>query len=104
MADNMQYVRQNEKNGLKEYGMAVTGTIGRRGQMTVPRAVRRWLNLKEGDRVVFIRRGEEIVLQPLTSSLLELRGSVPVSKAQDFAKIRKQVIRAHARKVAEGEA
>jgi AbrB family looped-hinge helix DNA binding protein len=84
--------------------MAVTGTIGRRGQMTVPRAVRRWLNLKEGDRVAFVRRGEEIVLQPLTSSLLELRGSVPVSKAQDFSRIRKQVIRAHARKVAKGEA
>lgn len=70
----------------------IVSKVGRRGQMTVPRPIRRLLNLQEGDRVAFVRRGNEVVLQPLTSTLLDLRGSVPVSAPQDFAAIRRQVI------------
>ena len=79
----------------------ITSTIGRRGQMTVPRAIRRSLNLEEGDRVAFIQRGDEVILQPLTNTLLDLRGSVPTAEPQDSAAIREQVIREHARKVAQ---
>lgn len=82
----------------------ITSTVGRRGQVTVPRTIRRSLNLQEGDRVAFIRRGDEIILQPLTRTLLDLRGSVPVGEPQDFAAIRKQVIQEQARKVTEGDA
>jgi AbrB family looped-hinge helix DNA binding protein len=78
----------------------IISTIGRRGQMTVPRAIRRSLNLEQGDRVAFIQRGDQVVLQPLTNTLLDLRGSVPVSEPQDFAAIRDQVIREHTRKAA----
>ena len=81
----------------------IVSVIGRRGQMTVPRPIRRSLNLQEGDRIVFIRRGDEIVLQPLTHTLLDLRGSVPVAEPQDFAAIREQVIQERAQKVAQGE-
>jgi len=80
--------------------MITASKIGRRGQMTVPAVVRRLLHLSEGDRVAFIRRGDDIVLQPLTTSLLDLRGSVPVSGPQDLAAIRKRVVGAHAREVA----
>jgi len=79
--------------------MTVISTVGRRGQMTIPRAIRRSLNLKEGDRVAFIQRGDQVVLQPLTNTLLDLRGSVPVVEPQDFAAIRRQVTQEHARKV-----
>lgn len=79
----------------------ITSTIGRRGQMTIPRAIRRSLNLQEGDRVAFIRRGNEILLQPLTSTLLDLRGSVPTAEPQDFDAIRDHVIQERARKVAQ---
>lgn len=82
----------------------IVGTVGRRGQMTVPREIRRSLNLQEGDRVAFIRRGDEVVLQPLTDTLLDLRGSVPVEEPQDFAAIRSQVMQDHGRKVARSEA
>lgn len=81
----------------------IVSKIGRRGQMTLPGSVRRLLKLREGDRVAFVRKGDEIVLQPLTTSLLDLRGSVPVSGPQDFDRIRKQVIEEHARKVAMDE-
>ena len=77
----------------------IISTIGRRGQMTIPRAIRRSLNLQEGDRVAFISRGNEVVLQPLTDTLLDLRGSVPVAEAQDLSAIRARVIQEHARKV-----
>ena len=78
----------------------IISKIGRRGQMTVPSAIRRSLNLKEGDRIAFVQRGEEVVLQPLTRTLLDLRGSVPAAEPQDFAAIRDQVIHEHARQVA----
>jgi AbrB family looped-hinge helix DNA binding protein len=82
----------------------IISKVGRRGQITLPRAIRRWFSLREGDRVAFVQRGNEIVLQPLTHTLLDLRGSVSVSGPQDFAAIRQQVIEAHARKVAGDEA
>ena len=81
----------------------IIAAVGRRGQMTVPRQVRRSLNLEEGDRIAFIQRGNEVILQPLTSTLLDLRGSVPVEEPQDFAAIRNQVTQNHARKVARSE-
>ena len=81
----------------------IVSTIGRRGQVTVPLPIRRSLNLQKGDRIAFIRRGDEIILQPLTHTLLDLRGSVPIAEPQGFTAIREQVIQEHARKVAQGE-
>ena len=78
--------------------------VGRKGQITVPKEIRQCLRIAEGDRVAFVRRGEEVVLQPLTRTLLDLRGSVPVSGPQDFDAIRRQVIAEHARKVARDDA
>ena len=78
--------------------------VGRRGQITLPRAIRRQLGLREGDRIAFMQRGDEVILQPLTKTLFDLRGSVPVSGVQDFAAIRQQVIDAHVRKVIRDEA
>ncbi len=78
--------------------------VGRKGQITVPKEIRQCLRIEEGDRVAFVRRGEEVVLQPLTRTLLDLRGSVPVSGPQDFDAIRRQVIEEHARKVARDDA
>jgi len=81
----------------------IISIIRRRGQVTVPLPIRRSLNLQKGDRVAFILRGDEIVLQPLTHTLLDLRGSVPVAEPHDFATMHEQVIQEHARKVARGE-
>jgi AbrB family looped-hinge helix DNA binding protein len=82
----------------------IVSKVGRRGQITLPRLIRRWLSLEEGDRVAFVRRGEEVVLQPLPHTLLDLRGSIPVSGPQDFDAIRQQVRETQARKVVENEA
>lgn len=79
-------------------------TIGRRGQVVIPAAVRRRLGIRPGDRLTLIQSGDQIVLRPLDGTLLDLRGSVPVSEAQDFSSIRQQVIAAHAQKIVEDEA
>ncbi len=61
--------------------------------MTLPRAVREWLEVREGDHVAFVRDGTDIVVRPLTRTLLDLRGSVKVEGPQDFDAIRQEVKR-----------
>jgi len=70
----------------------ITAKIGRRGQFTLPRLIRRSIGLHEGDRVLLVPDGNQIILRPLPQTLLDLRGSVPVSEPQDFSAIRRQVI------------
>lgn len=71
----------------------ITIKVGSRGQITLPRAVRRQVGLEEGDRIAVIPQDDQIILQPLTKTLLDLRGSVKVSGEQDFTAIRHQVVR-----------
>jgi len=73
--------------------------VGRRGQISIPSQVRQEMGLQEGDRIAFIRRGDEVVLQPLKQTLLDLRGSVPVDGPQDFGAIRQQVFAQRAYRV-----
>lgn len=77
--------------------------VGRRGQVTLPRDVRLLLGLSEGDHVAFVRRGRDVLLQPLSRTLLHLRGSVPVPGPQDFTAVRREVLAERGRKVAQSE-
>ena len=70
----------------------ITTTVGRRGYITIPRNLRRQIGIKEGDRVALVVQGDQIVLRPITKTLLDLRGSVPVSCLQDFDTFRQQVL------------
>ncbi len=72
--------------------------VGRRGQITIPREVRRLINVQEGDQIAFVIDGGQVVLKPITHSLLDLRGSVPVEGEQDFTSIRQEVFAARAKK------
>ena len=58
--------------------------VGRRGQITVPKAIRQSLGLSEGDHVAFVQSGGDVVLRPVRQSLRDLRGSVPVDGPQNF--------------------
>ena len=73
----------------------IIAKVGRRGRITIPRAIRRRLDLQEGDQIAFIYQDNGIVLRPLTKTLFDLRGSIPVSGPQDFSAIRRQAIEAH---------
>lgn len=66
--------------------------VGRRGQITLPKEVRRKIHIEEGDQIIFILDGEQVLIKPVTQTLLDLRGSIPVSGEQNFDEIRKQVL------------
>jgi len=72
--------------------------IGRRGQITLPREVRRRMKADEGDQIAFIMDGEQVVIKPITQSLLDLRGSVSVTDKQDFDAVREQVLTERAKR------
>ena len=57
--------------------MDAAAKLTSKGQLTVPKAVRDALELREGDRVVFRIEGAHAVLSR-TSDFLDLAGSVPV--------------------------
>jgi AbrB family looped-hinge helix DNA binding protein len=75
-------------------------TITRKGQVTIPKAIRDRLGVKEGEKVLFVMRGEEVVLNVIKGTILDLRGSVqPSAHPEDFEKICQSVKRAVAKKV-----
>ena len=76
-------------------------TITRKGQVTIPKAIRDRLGVKEGEKVLFVMRGEEVVLKVVKGTILDLRGSVPPSAhPEDFEKIRQSVKQAVGKRVA----
>lgn len=81
----------------------ITTKVGRRGQITLPSQVRRQSGIKEGDRIALILQGDQVILRPLTQTLLDLRGSVPVTGEQDFNAIRRQVLVERARRGSKDE-
>ena len=75
--------------------------IGRRGQITLPKKVREWLEISEGDRIVFLREDNAVKIKPIRRTLLDLRGVIRVSGPQDFRAIRREVIAKRARERSE---
>jgi AbrB family looped-hinge helix DNA binding protein len=73
----------------------------RKGQVTIPKEIRDRLGVKEGEKVLFVMRGEEVVLKVVKGTILDLRGSVqPSSRPEDFDKIRQSVKQTVGKKVA----
>lgn len=61
--------------------MDVAAKVTSKGQVTVPKAVRDALGIKEGDEVTFRVEGNRAVLA-LTPDFLELAGSIQVPAAK----------------------
>jgi hypothetical protein len=58
------------------------------------------LGVKEGEKVLFVMRGEEVVLKVVKGTILDLKGSVQASAhPEDFEKIRQSVRQAVGKKV-----
>lgn len=72
----------------------------RKSQVTIPKAIRDRLGVKEGKKVLFVMRGKEVVLKVVKGTILDLRGSVqPSAHPEDFEKIRQSAKLALAKKV-----
>ena len=75
--------------------------ITRKGQVTIPKAIRDHLKAREGEKVMFVLRGNDVVLKVLRGSILELRGSVkPMTHPEDFDAVRRSVKRRVSARVA----
>ena len=72
--------------------------VNPKGQVTLPREIRRKLNIQTGDQMAVILDGEQIVIKPITHTLLDLRGRVRVSGKQDFDAIRQQAMKKRTQK------
>jgi AbrB family looped-hinge helix DNA binding protein len=79
----------------------LASTITRKGQITIPKEIRDRLGVKRGEKVIFVSRGDEIVLKVIRGTILDLRGSVrPKSHPEDFSAIRKSVRQAMSKRIA----
>jgi AbrB family looped-hinge helix DNA binding protein len=70
----------------------LASVITRKGQVTIPKPIRDQLGLEKGEKVMFIRRGDEVLLKVLRGTVLDLKGSVnPSARPEDFTHIRQTV-------------
>ena len=79
-------------------------TVTRKGRVTIPKYIRDRLCVREGEKVLFVLRGDEVVLKVIHGNILDLKGSVkPRSHPEDFERIRSSVRQAVSRKAARRE-
>ena len=74
-----------------------------KGQMTIPKEVRKALNLRPSEKVIIVVEGNRAILQPLKGNLLDIGGSVKITdreKPIEFKKVREEVRKRVARKAA----
>ena len=66
-------------------------TLTSKGQTTIPKSVRRFLNLSPNDKIVYAidPQKKQVALIPLHGTILDLRGSVPHKTGTiDFSELR----------------
>lgn len=76
-----------------------------KGQITVPKEVRKALNLKPSEKVIVVVEGDQAVIKPLKGNILDIGGSVRIQdkeKPLDFHKIREEVRKKVAERTATG--
>lgn len=76
-----------------------------KGQVTIPKEVRKALNLKPSEKLIIIVEGNQAVIKPLRGNILDIGGSIKTpekGKPADFYRVREEVKRRIARKAATG--
>lgn len=75
--------------------MNITTSLTEKGQVTIPVVIRRLLNLKPFDMLVFTVDQEKIVATPVKKTIMDLYGSVTTKrkKKPDLKKLRQQMIK-----------
>lgn len=76
-------------------------TLTRKGQVTIPKPIRDRLGVREGEKVLFVVRGDEVVLKVLRGNILDLKGSVKATAhPENFEAVRRSFKKSVASKVA----
>jgi AbrB family looped-hinge helix DNA binding protein len=72
-----------------------------KGQVTIPKEIRRALNLKPSEKVAIIIEDDHAIIKPLRGSILDIGGSISIpsnEKPVKFRKIREEVRKRVAKK------
>jgi len=89
-------------NYKKEDKMPIS-VLTSKGQMTIPKEVRKALNLRPFEKVIIVVEGNRAILQPLKGNLLDIGGSVKITEREkpiQFKKVREEVKKRVAKKIA----
>jgi AbrB family looped-hinge helix DNA binding protein len=73
-----------------------------KGQMTIPKEVRKALKLKPSGKVIITVEGNQAILKPLRGNILDIGGSIKISakeKPVEFHRVREEVKKRIAKKV-----
>ena len=66
--------------------MQEEATVTSKGQVTIPKGIRKYLSLKKGEKIVFVERHNEVVIKPKVkdpvSKLQELRKRIKISEKE----------------------
>ena len=72
--------------------MSEKATITSKGQITIPKEIREYLDLKEGEEIIFIKRSDEVAIRPKIKDpirkLRELRKQISFSEKEIDSMIR----------------
>lgn len=69
--------------------MTVTAKITSKGQITLPKEVRKTLNVHAGNVVIFEKENDNVVIKP-ARTLKEFKGFLKGKSKEDFEKMRKK--------------
>lgn len=76
--------------------------LTKKGQTTIPKDIRNFLNLAPNDKILYLQEGNKVVIKPLKGDILDLKGSVKAkNKPIDFKKLRNETKKKVARKIVE---
>jgi AbrB family looped-hinge helix DNA binding protein len=65
--------------------------LTKKGQTTIPKDIRNFLNLAPNDKILYLMEGKKVVIKPLKGNILDLKGSVKAKgKPIDFKKLRSE--------------
>lgn len=59
-----------------------TTVVTTKGQIVIPSKIRRRLNIKRGTKLCIIEKGDQIILQPLTSEYFEKMAGILPTKGK----------------------
>lgn len=80
-------------------------TLTSKGQMTIPKEVRKALKLSPHEKIIIVVEGNQAVIKPLKGNILDIGGSIKISDTEkpiDFRKVRENVKKEIAGKAVEG--
>lgn len=67
--------------------------VSAKGQITLPKTFRDALDIQPGDSIAITRVGDHVELRPITTTLLDMVGIIPVEGPIDFQVLREETKR-----------